>query len=187
MSYSYSFEIYRVNSGQLPASFTNLDSLEDFRANHGARLTFEAKGGDVFLTLEECVRHLGLSGLDTFALNKYDQKFNGSELGELWLRQPLAGELEGVCRDVSRIFEIAKSNPKLLVFDEWQYPDLQAEFEKEIAESASIRADVSRTDLTWYDEGEFWDHFFSVVETAQAIFDEAKMGNQSILFVWYCA
>ena len=186
MSHSTYFEIYCVESNQLPPSFADIDSLEEFRTNHEARLTFDAMREDVFLTLEDCVKNLNLPAVKLFDLNRYDQKFHSSQMGELWVKRPSPMEVEAVCVDLLRLQEVAKTTPALLVFEEFQYPDIKAQYEKDISQAASAEAtDLSIRDLTYYDEGEFWDHFFWVLQIVCAICNEAKMANQSLLFVWY--
>jgi hypothetical protein len=186
MSVSYYYEIYCVDPNEVSTTFTDVDSFQQFRSTHEAKLTFEAQGGDVFTLLEECVRRLALAKLKAFDLNEFDRKFDNPELGEQWLKSVAVAELQGIDQDLSQLLEIARSTPGKLVFDHWQYADLRSRFEKDIALAATALTVEPKNALMYYDEGEFLLHFFEVVRTVRSILADAKASNQALLFAWYC-
>lgn len=187
MSHSYYVEVYFLEPNESGPLALDARALEDFRACQEARLTFESKGDDFFRTLEECAQSLDLLSLNDLGLSRYDYKIDNAEEGELWVRHVMPIELEGLCGEIVKLIEMARSNPKSLVFEFFQYPEIQAGYERGISDAARSEGDVSVTDLTGYDEGEFWDHFFWVLNVLSTIYEQARSENKPILYVWFCS
>lgn len=187
MSHSYYVEVYFLEPTEPGPVTIDQNSLENFRACHDARLTFESKGEDFFNTLEECAQNLDLPSLNNLGLSKYDYSLESVSEGELWVRHMLPSELKDLRRDIANLIGMARSSPKSLVFEFFQYPEIQAGYEREIADAARSEGDVSVTDLTGYDEGEFWGHFFWVLDVLSAIYDQAISENRPLLYVWSCS
>ncbi|HEX7644307.1 MAG TPA: hypothetical protein VF472_19040 [Burkholderiaceae bacterium] len=174
--------IYCAEAGTIPATFPGYASLAEFTNKNPSRLCVGSDGSDVYEKLENAIVELGLAPLSRLNWETATEKIDESEIDEIFIKRTDSKAIAEIGDAIDALIAAAITNPSSLIVTYTQFNKEEAE---EIARAASEPPlEMAVDDLSYYDLGESWDHFFYFLYVFRELCRESSANGKEMVFAW---
>lgn len=182
MSHEIYLNIHCAAPSEIPAAFADYAALAAFTENHPSRLCVGSMGEDLYEKLEHAVAEHELEPLSWLDAKASTEEVTDSEIGAIRIKRLDHSAAAEIAKAIDTLIAKAVDEPESLIVVRTQFDEDEA---VEIAQAAAEPPlDMEVDDLSYYDLGESWDHFFYFLYLMREICREAGAAGKGMALTW---